>query len=101
MDPIILVHRRTEHLGRVAGGRGGVIILGAVTFLLTLVPFLRLHLEHTLQHLMLGANRVIYYYPVKPFFKEWETNASMGVSLRDSIEGLTSLILEWRKMELK
>lgn len=34
-------------------------------------------------------------------WKDWESNAAKHVSLKDHLDNVTHLIIQWRKMELK
>ena len=34
-------------------------------------------------------------------YQDWESNAAKHVSLKDHLDNVTSLIIQWRKMELK
>lgn len=70
-------------------------------------------LEILLSKSQVGGNKAIYvksimcfsYYMrlrvVVVFSQDWENNASRTVSLRNELETITQLIIQWRKLELK
>lgn len=49
-------------------------------------------------HTLFGVIFISYFLSL---FQDWENNASRSVSLRNELEPITQLIIQWRKLELK